>query len=252
MNFSKITNKNFFGRLLRLPLKLIPKKMVLPILQGKLRGKKWVVGAGEHGYWLGSYEMNKRQAFEDEIKSGAVVYDIGANVGYYSLLAAELVGDEGHVYAFEPLPRNISFLKQHMAINHLENVTVIEAAVSDAGGEAYFNLGASTSMGHLAETGEITVEKVSLDEMLADGLLKPPDYMKVDVEGAEYEALMGARKLIEKYRPILFLDTHQREAHKPTIALLEKLDYRFDILDGKALAESKELVAYPLIQSDKT
>jgi FkbM family methyltransferase len=243
MNFSKITNKSFFGRLLRFPLRLIPKKWILPILQGRLRGKRWVVGAGEHGYWLGSYEMRKRQAFEAEIKKGAVVYDIGANVGFYSLLASELVGAEGHVYAFEPLPRNVAFLKKHIALNHLENVTVIEAAVSDAGGEAYFNLGASTSMGHLAESGEITVEKVSLDEMLAKGLLRPPEYMKVDVEGAEFEALKGARKLLEKYRPVLFLDTHQREAHNPTIALLEGMEYEFEVLDGKSLPDTKELIA---------
>ncbi len=59
----------------------------MPIMQGRLRGTKWIVGAGEHGYWLGSYEMNKRLAFEREIAPGTVMYDIGANVGYFSLLA---------------------------------------------------------------------------------------------------------------------------------------------------------------------
>ena len=245
MNFSKINYQSFLGRLLRFPLRLIPKKMVLPILQGRLRGKKWVVGAGEHGYWLGSYEMQKRKAFEDEIPSGAVVYDIGANVGYYSLLAATLVGDEGWVYAFEPLPRNVAFLKRHVALNKLENVTVIEAAASQTSGEAYFDLGASSAMGHLADSGEIRVTKVSLDEMLAEGALRPPDYMKVDVEGAEYEVLQGARKLLEEHHPILFLDTHQREAHEPVIELLRELGYRFIILDGKSLLETKELIAAP-------
>ena len=245
MNFSKINYRSFLGRFLRLPLRLIPKKMVLPILQGCIRGKKWVVGAGEHGYWLGSYEMRKRQAFEAAIQPGAVVYDIGANVGYYSLLASELVGAKGKVVAFEPLPRNLVFINQHVALNHLGNVTVIDAAVSDASGEAYFNLGASSAMGHLAESGEITVKKVCLDEMLAEGSLQPPDYMKVDVEGAEFEVLKGARKLLERYRPMLFLDTHQREAHNPTITLLRALGYQFEILDCKPLAETKELIARP-------
>ena len=81
--------------------------MQIPIFQGKLRGKKWIVGSGEHGYWLGSYEMDKRLAFEKEILPDSVIYDIGANVGFYSLLAAEMTGEKGHVYAFEPLPRNI-------------------------------------------------------------------------------------------------------------------------------------------------
>ena len=92
MNFSKINYQSFLGRLLRLPLRLIPKGMILPILQGRMRGKKWVVGAGEHGYWLGSYELEKRKAFERIITPGSVVYDIGANVGYFSLLASVLVG----------------------------------------------------------------------------------------------------------------------------------------------------------------
>jgi len=71
--------------------------MVLPIMQGRLHGKKWIVGAGEHGYWLGSYEIRKRQSFEAMIKPGTVVYDIGANVGYYSLLASSLIGETGKV-----------------------------------------------------------------------------------------------------------------------------------------------------------
>jgi hypothetical protein len=86
---------------------------------------------------------------------------------------------------------------------------------------------------------------VSLDEMLAAGELRPPDYMKVDVEGAEYEALKGARKLLEEHKPILFLDTHQREAHLPTIELLKELGYTFEILDGKSLTATKELIARP-------
>ena len=90
MDFSKLSYRSFVGKLARLPLRLIPKKAVLPILQGQLRGKKWVVGAGNHSYWLGSYEMHKRQAFEREVKPGMVVFDVGANVGFYSLLAAYL------------------------------------------------------------------------------------------------------------------------------------------------------------------
>jgi FkbM family methyltransferase len=245
MNFSKINYRSFWGRLLRLPLRLIPKRMAMPILQGRLRGTKWIVGAGEHGYWLGSYEMNKRLAFERLIPPGAVTYDIGANVGYFSLLAARLAGPEGQVYAFEPLPRNIDYLKKHVAINAIENIEVVEAAVSAQSGEAHFDLGASSAMGHLAESGGITVRMVSLDEMLAAGELRPPDYMKVDVEGAEYEALKGAQELLAQHKPILFLDTHQREAHLPTIELLKKLGYTFEILDGKSLTATKELIARP-------
>jgi len=245
MNFSKINYRSFLGRLLRLPLKLIPKSMVLPILQGRLRGKKWIVGAGEHGYWLGSYELNKRIAFEREVVPGSVVYDIGANVGYFSLLASVLTGPEGQVVAFEPLPRNIQYLRQHIRINHLENIEVIEAAVSDHSGEAHFELGASSAMGHLAEKGDLEVQMVSLDGMLDEKMISPPDVMKVDVEGAEYEALCGALKTLERHHPIVFLDTHGRKAHHFTISLLEDLGYRFEILDGKNMQDTRELIAFP-------
>jgi FkbM family methyltransferase len=246
MNFSKINYQSFIGKLLRLPLRMIPKGMVLPILQGCLRGKKWIVGAGEHGYWLGSYEMQKRQVFEEAIPKGAVVYDIGANVGYYSLLAAVLVGEEGKVYAFEPLPRNIDYLRRHVGLNHFAQVEIIEVAVSDRSGKIAFDLGPSSAMGHIAESGEIEVQQVCLDELLDAGEIQPPEFMKVDVEGAEYDVLKGARTLLERYRPILFLDTHQREAHQPAITLLEELGYSFTILDGRSLAETKELIAYPV------
>ncbi len=243
MNFSKINYQSFFGRLLRFPLRLIPKKMVLPILQGSLRGKKWIVGAGEHGYWLGSYELNKRVAFEREIAPESVIYDIGANVGYFSLLAAVLAGERGKVYAFEPLPRNVAFLRRHKDINQMNIIEVIEAAASDHSGTARFDLGASTAMGHIAEGGELEVKMVCLDDLLSEGVIQPPDYMKVDVEGAEFLALSGAKKLLMEHHPLLFLDTHNQEAHQATLSLLSELGYQFEVLDGKPIGESKELIA---------
>jgi FkbM family methyltransferase len=245
MNFSKINYQSLPGKILRLPLRLIPKRMVLPILQGRLRGKKWIVGAGEHGYWLGSYEMSKRLAFEREINPGSIVYDIGANVGYFSLLASVLVGEKGKVFAFEPLPRNIEFLKKHISLNKLTNIEVIEAAVSSQSGEAFFDLGASTAMGHLSDSGKLQVQMVCLDDLVSAGEVTAPDYIKLDVEGAEYDALRGAEAVIDKFHPVLFLDTHQRSAHQNTIDFLEQNNYQFEILDGKTLAETKELIARP-------
>jgi len=252
MNFSKIHYQSFLGRLLRLPLRLIPKSMVLPILQGRLKGKKWIVGAGEHGYWLGSYELQKRLAFERLIQPRSIVYDIGANVGYFSLLAALLAGPEGRVYAFEPLPRNINYLHKHIKINNIYNIQVVEAAVSHQSGDAHFDLGASTAMGHLSESGEINVRMVCLDEMLETGELQPPDYVKVDIEGAEYDALLGAQNLLKTFHPVLFLDTHNRTVHHQTLNFLKELGYRFEILDGKPLDETRELIAHPVISAYKS
>lgn len=245
MDFSSISYRSFFGRLLRLPLRLIPKGMVLPILQGELRCKKWIVGAGEHGYWLGSYEIHKRRAFEQVIKPQMVVYDIGANVGFYSILAAHLAGAQGKVYAFEPLNRNVGFIRRHAILNRMENIEVFEAAVSDQSGEAFFDLGVSIATGHLSETGSVKVPVVRLDDLVSAGDILPAEIMKVDVEGAEYAALQGAQKMIEAHRPTIFLDTHGREVHDLTIKLLASYGYQFEILDNRPLASAKELIARP-------
>ena len=245
MDFSKINYQSTVGRLVRLPLRLLPKNMVMPILQGQLRGKKWIVGAGEHGYWLGSYEIQKRLAFEREIKPNSVIYDIGANVGFYSLLGAYLAGPNGRVFAFEPLERNVQFIRRHAELNRFNNIQIFKVAVSDQSGEAFFDLGASIATGRLSEAGTVKVRQVRLDDLLMSGEIIPPDYIKVDVEGAEYALFKGARNLIEDHRPVIFLDTHGRDVHEPTITLLQGYGYQFEMLDDRPLPESKEMIAKP-------
>ena len=112
-NFSSICTKSLIGRFLRSLLKLIPNNVILPIIQGPLRGKKWIKGSGDNGYWLGSYELEKQQLFTKFVKNNDVVYDIGAHVGFYTLLASMLVGD-GRVYAFEPDPENFKILEKNI------------------------------------------------------------------------------------------------------------------------------------------
>ena len=97
MNFSGISNKKLLGKLLRFPFRFIPTDMRMPILQGRLKGKKWIVGSSNHGCWLGSYEYEKRLVFEKTVTKGSIVFDIGAHVGFYTLLASVLVGPGGRV-----------------------------------------------------------------------------------------------------------------------------------------------------------
>src|SRR5712692_7002997 len=115
--FQALSHTAKLGRLARYPLKLVPPTMVMPVLTGKLRGKRWIVGSGIHGCWLGWYESEKQRAISKEVRSNTVFYDIGANVGFYSLLASMLVGP-GKVFSFEPMPRNFSYLKRHLDLNH--------------------------------------------------------------------------------------------------------------------------------------
>ena len=91
-----------------------------------------MVGAGDHGCWLGWYERDKAKLLAAALITGSVFYDVGANVGFYSLLGAACVGFGGRVIAFEPVPENLVILQKHIAMNQLANVMVIPAAVSDS------------------------------------------------------------------------------------------------------------------------
>ncbi len=92
INFSGISNSKLAGRAMRLPLQLIPDSAVVRILQGPLRGKRWIAGSSNHGCWLGSYEAAKQRKIIEFVRPGMVCWDVGANVGFYTLLFAELVG----------------------------------------------------------------------------------------------------------------------------------------------------------------
>jgi len=71
LNFSKISSDSIIGKFLRFPLKLLPQNMIVPIIQGKLRGKKWIVGSSNHGCWLGSYEYEKQVLFSKIVQEGS-------------------------------------------------------------------------------------------------------------------------------------------------------------------------------------
>ncbi len=229
MDFSSISRRNrLLGKILRFPLDLIPHGTVMPILQGVLKGQKWIVGASLHSCWLGSYELQKQEIVARHVQLGDVFYDIGANVGFYSLLAARLVGEMGHVYSFEPLPQNVAFIHRHIALNHLRNITVYEFALANHQGIAHFQRGDRDSMGKLADSGEIEVQVSSLDYLIDKERLRAPSVLKIDVEGAEYEVLKGASQLLIRDRPLIFLATHGAEVEKLCRDFLTGLNYRLD------------------------
>jgi FkbM family methyltransferase len=156
------------------------------------------------------------------------------------------VGPAGRVYVFEPLPRNLHYLKQHLTMNQITNVTVFEAAVSNRSGRLSFQEGLSSARGRLDEGGELVVEVVALDELIGSGSLPDSQYMKIDVEGAELRVLEGARQLLERSHPTIFMDTHGIEVHDQCCRFLVSLGYQLETIDGKSLPMSKEIIArYP-------
>jgi FkbM family methyltransferase len=245
LNLSGISNKRFIGKILRSPLKLIPPKTVLPILQGKLRGKLWITGSSNHGCWLGSYEYEERILFEKTVDKGSIVFDIGAHVGFYTLLASILVGSEGKVFSFEPVPRNVCYLREHLRINNVSNVIAIEKAVSDSCGTTYFETNIfSTSMGHFKNDGNLQVETVSLDGLIEERVIPVPNFIKIDVEGAEFLVLSGAKKLLESNEVTIFLATHGGEVRRKCCQFLKSMNYKLRAIGCTAVEDADTILAY--------
>jgi FkbM family methyltransferase len=245
MNFSGIPNRTILGKILRVPLGFIPKEMTVPIIQGPLRGRRWIAGSSNHGCWLGSYEYEKQKVFIKRVKPGDVVFDIGANVGFYTLLASVLVENEGKVIAFEPLPRNLVYLDKHMKMNHCLNVDVLPYAVSDCEMTAEFAFSKNPSMGHLCTKGDITVQTVLIDNLIESKKLFPPDVMKIDVEGAELSVLRGSHHVIKGKRPIIFVATHGISAHRDCLEFLRSLDYHLTPIGHSSIENCDEIIAEP-------
>lgn len=196
-------------RLLRAPLDFIPPGLQVAVVRGPIQGRRWIVGSSIHRCWLGTYDPAESTLMKRRLHPGSVCFDIGAQAGYHTLYASSLVGPLGRVFAFEPSPNNIVNIKRHVAINRIENVTVVEAAVSDFDGVLHFDCGSNAVSGHLSVDGGLAVRTISLDHEIGCGSLPEPDYIKIDAEGAELRILEGARSLLARRRPTLSVETHQ-------------------------------------------
>jgi FkbM family methyltransferase len=242
LDLSGISNSRFVGRVLRLPLRLVPREAEVRILQGPLRGKRWIAGSSDHGCWLGSYEATKQKTIASLVRRGMVCWDVGANVGFYTLLLAELVGPGGRVFAFEPFRSNVAVLRRHVQINGYQNVRIFPCALGDFDGDAGFAPGPTTAMGHLTAGGPLRVACSRADTLLTAGQIEVPDVIKLDVEGAEADVLRGALRALE-HRPILFVATHGETAHRTCLDLLAASGYTVSALDGGPPEKTDELIA---------
>jgi hypothetical protein len=112
-------------------------------------------------------------------------------------------------------------------------------------GEAGFDPSDHRCKGHITATGKLRVRTLTLDRWIQDNGVRPPNLMKIDIEGAEYECLLGAASVIDEFSPVIFLATHGREAHTACLNLLAKWRYRFESLDARPLDATDELIALP-------
>jgi FkbM family methyltransferase len=178
------------------------------IKAGIAAGLKFAAPGADPNFARGSYEQPLQEVIAANLSAGDVFYDVGANVGFFSLIAARCVDPTGCVYAFEPVPCNAAAIKRNADLNNLENVHVFNEAVADRGGRADLNLAHHLGGAVLAVSGEppdmsgsMVVDVVALDDIVARRGLRPPTLLKIDVEGAELLVLQGAHQLIMAHRP---------------------------------------------------
>jgi FkbM family methyltransferase len=206
------------------------------ITAGGLRGLSLYLDLSqEKDYWLGTYEPDLQRAIEEWVQAGQTAYDVGANVGYVTLLFARRVGEQGKVIAFEPFPANVHRLKQNLAANAgLAPMEVVAAAVVEAAQTVTFLIGPSDDTGRVVEHGtdvsagseQLAVPGVALDALVFEQGYPPPQVVKIDVEGGEVAVLRGMRRLLEQVRPLVLLETHNPACSEAAWQILTQCGYR--------------------------
>lgn len=195
-------------------------------MAGPLKGYRWTTGSS-YEYLIGNYENPAMlTAFASWVKPDSVFYDLGANIGFHSLLANRYIS-KGKIYAFEPLPSNAALFNEHLRLNKKlisnDNIQFFPIAISDKEKDIRFsndpvqkdgNTYVNSSPVYSNAADHIEVKARSIDELLKDGFAAP-DIIKIDVEGAELEVLKGAVDTLQQYKPYLLLATH--DYHLPGV-----------------------------------
>ncbi len=159
---------------------------------------------------LGAYEVIFGKIFREALAPDMTIVDIGANIGYYTLIASAHAGKDGKVIAYEPEPENLRLLERTIAKNHLENVIVVTSAVGEKTGNATLycdpnNKGKHTLLPVEGNT-PTTVQTTTLDASLENQNLHRVDVIKIDIEGWEAKAFRGMQKTLATYHPQIFFE----------------------------------------------
>ena len=214
------------------------------IQQGVGEGLRFNTGRSNAGYMLGTTEPGVQHAFASLIQPDMVVYDIGANVGFFTVIAARLC-PQGRVVAFEPLPENLERIRHNVVLNNLQNIIVRSEAISNADAQARFQVSQEPTWGKLASVDNGISPKVStidvkvsrLDSLVESGEIPIPGLIKIDVEGAETGVLRGAQSTLRLARPLLLIELHG--TNQPIADLLESLAYSATVLgDTRAITDA--------------
>ena len=220
--------------------RLVPRDTLawVQVLEGPARGL-WLHLNPRTGrtYFEGGGEREVQAALQQSLRPGMTFYDVGANIGFFSLLAARLVGKSGRVVAFEADPEVAGRLREHAAHNQFPEIIVEEKAVCSETGKVFFArtdpaVSPDRGLGHVIdseEAGAIQVNAISLDDFASTN--PPPDFLKCDVEGAEVAVFSGAQRLLAEKRPGILCEMHSDENRRILLDIFARFGYVCKALD---------------------
>lgn len=247
----QITSSKKSGWLRGVLNKTVPPGLsVVTISGGPLKGKKILLDMkNEKSRWLGTYEPELVSAIEKLVEPGMTIYDVGANIGYVSMLLSKAAGEQGKVLAFEPLPENVSRIQHNVQLNSLSNIRVYEYAVIDTNKPVIFYRHQSVGMGKAEGSAgrndqeysaTLTASGINLDDFIFEKGNPIPQLIKIDIEGGEVLALPGMRRLLREHNPILLLELHGAESEKA--AWNELVNHGYNLFQMDNLDEKIESV----------
>jgi FkbM family methyltransferase len=236
------------------------KRRTKTIPHGIGRGLRFNTGNSHSSFAFGTHKFEVQRVLAAILRPGMSYYDVGANVGFFAVLAARLLNPQDSVICFEPVPENVSQINYNARLNNFSNVSVLGVALGRNERTESFYTSNEPTWGNLASvgrlpaenSGEITVTVRTLDSVRDANRLPPPALIKIDVEGAEAEVLQGAASTIRNCDPILVIELHG--TNDPVSDLLEELGYVAMVLGDSAQVRNAHwnanIIAFPANRSD--
>lgn len=213
----------------------LTERVPVPIVGGVNRGRWWNLASAGNGYASGRRAHDQMAVLQQLIRPGDVVWDVGAHHGCVTLLAAARVQPSGWVYAFEPGKQTNRILRRHVRWNRLNNVSVHDVALSSYTGVARFGGGRTSKMNTLGgDDDEVAVTTGAA--LVQSGAVRPPTFVKIDVEGAEGAMLEGALP-VRPPHALIFLALHSAAADEHCTRLLREKG--FSLLPSRELDQAR-------------
>lgn len=201
-------------------------------------------------HYLGTFEPKALDAMRHRLKPGGCLLDVGANIGLFAIEGAKVVGPTGSVIAIEAAPHHARSVEQSAALNGMSNIEVFDVAVGDQNGEALLTLPGGANFGMFtlgnvdgSETYKVSVRRI--DDIVGERRI---DFIKMDIEGSEYKALLGASQTLERDKPPVLIELNEAalrscgSSAREVKDLLAQHGYSGSMLDGQPIAMDQQHV----------